>query len=106
MLVLLFSSSDPNEIDCQKPTVMAHGDTVDDLIPALCDDVVTEVQTHTDSKLFVWGFSEGDQIPNMDISSLCDAVHEGITHITQMIPAGQFNAEYCNNWSIEEIELD
>jgi hypothetical protein len=42
----------------------------------------------------------------MDISSLCDAVHEGITHITQMIPAGQFNAEYCNNWSIEKIELD
>lgn len=104
MFVLMFSSSDPNEIDCQRPSVIAHGDTVDDLIQALTDDVVTEVHSHDGVKLYAWGYSAGDEIDVNDIAGLCDAVSEGITHFTLKVAEGPFNAEYCDNWAIDEID--
>ena len=106
MFVLMFSSSDPNEIDCQRPSVIAHGDTLDDLIQALTDEVASEACIHDGAKLYAWGYSAGDELDLNDIAGLCEAVAEGVTHITLKIPEGPFNAEYCNNWAIDEIDLE
>lgn len=95
-----------------QPDTLAKGETVNDLIPELSDELATELAVHPDAKVTLTGgllFQAREDVPANDISleEILAAVHSGCTSISLEIPGDlAFGGDWTETYSISNITED